>query len=139
MFDGRADRAARVGRRLFLAEVRIELVKLPHFAVRSPAQVALAGVSQVQLRNRLETAHPVESPGQFIGDRHILDKAVCLGRADGLLVKVFGIKYAAFDASDLCADQGGAVCEILRAIHRPDLELPVVSGQRIQMLLPLFR
>src|SRR6266478_3234251 len=139
VFDRRADRAARVGRRLFLAEVWIELVELPHFAVGSPAQVALAGVSQVKLCDLLETARPVEAPGHLVGDRLVVDEAVCSGRADGLLVKMLGIKYAALDTCDLCADKRSAVFEILRAIHGPDLELPVVSGQSLQMLLPLLK
>ena len=50
---------------------------------------------------------------------------------------MLGIKYAAFDTCDLCADKRGAVFESLRAIPSPDLELPVVSGQSLQMLLPL--
>ena len=51
---------------------------------------------------------------------------------------MLGIKYPAFDTRDLCADQRSAVFEILRTIHCPDLELPVVSGQSLQMLLPLI-
>src|SRR5229473_3139447 len=87
VFDRRADRAARVGRRLFLAEVRIELVELPHFAVGSPAQVALAGVSQVKLCDLLEAARRVETRRNLVRHGLIVDKAVCSGRADGLFVE----------------------------------------------------
>src|SRR5260370_27073354 len=50
---------------------------------------------------------------------------------------MLGVKYAALDPCDLCADKRSAVFEILRTIYCPDLELPVVSGQSLQMLLPL--
>ena len=63
-----------------------------------------------------------------------MDKAVCVRRADGLFVEMLGIEFAAFDACDLCAHQCGAVLEILRAILRPYLELPVVGGQSLEML-----
>ena len=42
---------------------------------------------------------------------------------------VHGIDVAVVQASDLGADQRGAVREILRAVLSPDLELPVVRGQ----------
>ena len=61
MFDRRPDRARRTGRRLFLAEMRIELIELPHLAVGSPAQIAVAGVSQIQLRELLEAPAPRKS------------------------------------------------------------------------------
>ena len=59
-----------------------------------------------------------------------MNKAVGAGRADGLFVEAFGIELAALDAGDLGADQRGAVLEILRAIRRPDLELPVMRATR---------
>ena len=66
-----------------------------------------------------------------------MDKAIGAGRADGLFVEALGIELAALQARDLRADQRGAVLEILRAIRRPDLELPVVSGQSLEMRPPL--
>ena len=68
-----------------------------------------------------------------------MNKAVVAGRADGLFVEALGIELAAFDAGDLGADQRGAVLEILRAVLRPDLELLVMGGQRLQMRWPLAR
>ena len=89
------------------------------------------------MRDLLEAARRVEARGQFVGERLVVDKAVCAGRADGLFVEPLGVELAAFDACDLRADQRGAVLEILRAVLRPDLELPVVGGQSLEMLLPL--
>ena len=117
------------GRWLFLAEVRIQLVELPHLAIGSPAQIAVAGVPQIHMGNLLEATRRVEARGEFVGERLVVDKAVGAGRADGLFVEPLGIELAAFDAGDLRADQRGAVLEILRAILGPDLELSVVGGQ----------
>ena len=89
------------------------------------------------MRDLLETARRVEARGELVGERLVVDKAVCARRADGLFVKALGVELAAFDACDLGADQRGAVLEILRAILRPDFELPVVSGQSLEMLLSL--
>ncbi len=66
-----------------------------------------------------------------------MDKAVCARGADGLLVQAHGIEVAAFYSRDLRADERGTVFKILRAILRPDLELSMVSGQRLEMLLSL--
>ena len=63
-----------------------------------------------------------------------MDEAVVARRPDGLFVQPLGIELAAFEARDLRADQRGAVREILRAVLRPDLELSVVGGQRLDML-----
>ena len=75
------------------------------------------------MRDFLEAARRVEARGELVGERLVVDKAVCAGRADGLFVEALGIELAAFDPGDLRADQRGAVLEILRAILRPDLEL----------------
>jgi len=89
------------------------------------------------MRDLLETTCRVEARGEFVGERLIVDKAVCACRADGLFVKVHGIERAAFDPGDLRPDQCGAVRKILRAIRRPDLELSVVRDQSLDMLQSL--
>ena len=121
MFDRRRDRARRAGRGLFRPKARVHLLELPHLSVGSPTQVAVASLPQVQMCNVLESTRRVEPRGELVGKRLIVNKAVCLGRVDGLLVQLFGIKHAAFDAGDLGADQCGAVFEVLRAVLRPDL------------------
>ena len=86
------------------------------------------------MRDLLETTCRVEACSDFIGERLVVDKAVCVCRADGLFVKMLGIELTALDAGDLRAHQRGAVFEILRAIRRPDLELSVVRDQSLDML-----
>ncbi len=77
MFDRRRpDRARRSGRGLFRSEARIQLIELPHLAVGSPAQVAVAGVAQVELGELVEAARPVEGGRALIGDRLVVDEAV---------------------------------------------------------------
>ena len=79
----------------------------------------------------------VESRGEFIGERLVVDKAVGAGRADRLLVEVHGILVAAFYSCDFRTYQRRAIFEILWAILRPYFELPMVSRQSLEMLLPL--
>ena len=107
------------------------------FPVGSPTQVAVPGVPQIRVRDLLETTCRVEARREFVGERLIVDKAVCVRRADGLFVEVHGIEVAAFDACDLRTHQCRAIFEILRAILRPYFELSVVSGQSLEMLLSL--
>ena len=66
-----------------------------------------------------------------------MDKAVCASRVDGPFVQAHRIKIAAFDPGNFSANQRGAVLEVLRAILRPDIELSLVKGHRLQMLLAL--
>ena len=76
--------------------------------------------------DRLKAARRVEAGGEFVGERLVVNKAVCVGRADGLFVEALGVERAALEAGDLRADQRGAVLEILRAVRGPHLELAVV-------------
>src|SRR6267142_3913259 len=102
--------------------MRMELFELPHLAIGSPAQIAVAGVLQIQAGNLLEATRRIEARSQFIGERLIVNKAVCASRTDGLLVEALGIEFPAFDPRDLGADQRGAVLEIVRAIRCPDFK-----------------
>ena len=117
------------GARLFHSEVRIHRIELAHLAVRAPAQVAVPGVSQIEVRDLLEAARGVKARRQLVGERLVVDKAVCLRRTDGLFVKVHGIERAAINPGNLRTNQRGAVLEVFRASRRPDLELSVVRGQ----------
>ena len=86
----------------------------------------MLGVSYVRMRDRFKTTRRVEARGQLVGERLIVDKAVCAGRADGLFVEALGIELAALNACNLRANQRGAVFEILRAIFCPYFQLSVV-------------
>ena len=66
-----------------------------------------------------------------------MNEAIVAGRADRLFVEALGIELAALDPRDLGADQRGAVLEILRAILRPDLQLPVMRSDSVEVLLSL--
>jgi hypothetical protein len=112
----------------------MHLVELPHLAVRSPADVAVARVAPIQLRNLFEAVGCIETRRQFASERLVVDETIGTCRANGLFVKAFGIELATFDVRDLGADQRSAVLEILRAICRPDLELSVVRDQSLDML-----
>src|SRR3984893_5585932 len=104
MFHARPDRARWSGRWLVLPELRIHLIELPHLAIGSPPQIAVPGVSQVEMRYFIEATRRVEARSQFIGERLIVNKAVGACRADGLFVEVHGIERAAFDPGDFRPD-----------------------------------
>jgi hypothetical protein len=85
--------------------------------------------------DRFKAPRRVKSRSQLVGERLIMGKAVCLGRADGLLVKVHGVERSALDPGDLGAGQRGAIFEIIRAIFCPYFQLSVVRAQSFEMLL----
>jgi hypothetical protein len=65
-----------------------------------------------------------------------VNKAIGVGRPDGLFVEALGIELLAFDPRDLGADQRGAVLESVGTIRRPHLELFVMRRKSLHMLLP---
>src|SRR6516165_6111857 len=85
----------------------------------------------------LEAARSVEARGQLVGERLVLNEPIVAGRTDGLFVEAHRIKLAPFDARDLRGHECGAVLEILRTVLRPNVELPVLSYQSLEML-PFF-
>src|ERR1700758_3459307 len=117
----------------------MELVELPYLAIGAPAQIAVTGVSQVEMRDLLETARRIKARGKLVGDRLVVNKVVCAGRADGQFVELLGTDHAPFEAGDLGARQGRTVFEILGANLRPYLKLFVVRGQGVEMLLSLVK
>jgi hypothetical protein len=82
------------------------------------------------VRDRIETACRVESGCKLVGERLIVDKAVCICRADGLFVKALGLELAAFDTGNFGINQRGSIFEILRAIRSPYLKLFMMGVQR---------
>src|SRR5215471_15445253 len=138
MFDGRSDCSGQTERRFVLSKVRIQLVQMPDLAIRTPSQIAISGFPKIQVRELLESARHVEAASEFVGERFVVDKAVCLGRVDRLLVETLGIQHATFQSGDLSTDKGGAVLEIFGAVFRPDSDLFVMRGQSLQMLPALI-
>src|ERR1700736_3934477 len=103
--------------------MRMKLFELPHLAMGSPTQIAVAGVLQIHPGDLLEATRRVEAGSQFIGERLIVHKAVGAGRADSIFVKAHRVNIVALDASNFSADKRRAVLEIVRAIVCPSLEL----------------
>src|SRR5712672_2407537 len=137
LLDGRANGSGGRCRDWCVAEMRMKQFELPHLAISSPAQIAVAGLLQIHTGDLLEPPGGVEAGSKFIGERLIVNKAVVAGRADGLLVEVLCVELPAFEASNLGADQRGAVLEIVQAILCPDFELSVMGSQSRDVLLAL--
>ena len=108
--------------------------QLPDLASVSPTEVAVPSFPQVRVRDHIETACRVEARSQLVSERLNVNKAVCVGRADGLLVEMLSIELAAFYSCDLSAYQRGTVFEVLRTILRECFELSVVGDQSLEML-----
>src|SRR5262249_44907767 len=134
LVDRRADGGRLTGSRRLLAEVRVGVFELPHLAVRAPAEITVAGVAQAALRDARQTSVRVEARRKLLGERLVVDEAVRLRREGRPLVEVHRLERAAFQASDLRADQRGAVREILRAMLRQDCQLTVAAGHRLEVL-----
>src|ERR1700728_5330042 len=108
--------------------MRVVFIELPHLAISAPAQIAAACMAQVDIRELVEPARPIEARGHFVGDRFVVDKAIGASRADGQFVKAHRVMLAALDTSNLRGYQSGAVLKILRAVLRPDLQLSVMGS-----------
>src|ERR1700716_2394524 len=107
LLEGRANGSGGRCRDWCVAEMRMKLFELPHLAIGSPTQIAVAGVLQIHAGNLLEAMRRVEAGSQFIGERLIVNKAVCVSRADGLFVEAHRFNIAAVDPRDLGPDQCG--------------------------------
>src|SRR5215469_18476182 len=83
----RADGGNGRKRSSFLIRRRVRSVDLPDLAVGAPAQIAVAGVSQIGVGDRLETARRVEPRSNFMCDSLVLDEPVFPCRLNGLFVK----------------------------------------------------
>src|SRR5262245_46781581 len=100
-------------------------------------EIAIPSFPQVRVRDRIEATCQVKARGELVIERLIVNKAVCVGRADGLLVEMLSIELAAFYSCDLSAYQRGTVFEVLRTILRACFELSVVGRQSLEMPLVL--
>ena len=109
---------------------------MPHLAVRSPTQVAGARLPQIHMRKIFETARRVETRGEFVADRLVVNEAVRACRADGLFIQAHRVEVAALEASKLGTHERGAVLEIFRAILLQYLELLVMRSDSAYVLLP---
>jgi len=77
--------------RLRSGQTRMKPIKLPHLAIGSPAEIAVAGILQIHAGNLLEAARRIEAGSELIGERLVVNEAVCAGRANGLFVEALGI------------------------------------------------
>ena len=111
------------------------MCQLPYFAIGSPASVTVQGLPQIRIRNLVETAPCIKARRNLVGDRLIVDESVCVRGADGLFLKALGLEHSAFHSCDLRTDERRSVFKILWAMLRPNFEVPVVSCQRLEMLL----
>ena len=98
----------------------------------------MPGVSHVKVRELLEAARCVETRRELVGERLVVDEAVCAGGANGLFVQTLGVELPACKARDLGANQRGAALEVLRAMRRSNPELSMVGSECVAVVSALF-
>jgi hypothetical protein len=117
----------------------MQLLELPHLALRSPPLVAVASIPQIQIGDFVGAARAVEARGDFVGDCLVVDESVGAGRVNGFVVEAHRIELAVFDAGELRANQRPAILESLGATLCPNLKLPVMCGKAVEHLVSLAR
>ena len=85
----------------------------------------------------LESARRVEAPSKLVGERFIVDKAVCAGRADGLFVELLRVERAALQTGDFRPYQDRAIVKVLRAALGPGVKPSVMGNDGVQELCRL--
>ena len=79
----------------------MHILKLPHFAVCPPTNIAVARSSQIDAGKLFETTRAVKPRGQFISERLVVDEAVVAGGADGLFIETLRVEFSALETGDL--------------------------------------
>ena len=105
VLDRCRDRARRTRDPLILPQVRMQLIELAHLPVGSPAQIAVPGVSQICLRDLVETTCGIETRGELVSKTLVLDEAVLACRANRILVQAHRVQLPAFQPRNLGAGQ----------------------------------
>ncbi len=72
------------------------------------------------MRYFIEATGRVEARSKFVGERLIVNKAVCASRADGLFVEALGVQFPRFLTREFGANQCRPICERCRTIVCPD-------------------
>ena len=85
------------------------------------------------MRDVLKAASQIEASGQFVCERFFLEETVGASRTYGPFEQALGIKFAALQYCELCAEQRGAACKILRAMFVPGPELTLMNPQRLSV------
>ena len=93
----RFSRRGRRTRRRSLPELRVALLELPDLAGRAPAQVAVARIPEIGIRDRVEAALGIEPCGNFVGYGLVVNEAVFARRPDRFLVRMLSVQLATFE------------------------------------------
>src|SRR3977135_4040184 len=94
VFARSADRVRRSTGPFLHLQVRMELVELQDFASCAPSEIAVAGISQVRIRDGPEPTCTVEASRNFVRERFVLDEVVLTGRPDSLFVQALRIEFS---------------------------------------------
>src|SRR5262249_24238109 len=112
----------------------MKLIELPDLSIGAPSQIAPPRVSQVEMCDLLESARRVKAGSQLVGERLVVNKALCACRRDGALIEVHGIERASLDTGDLSADESCTILEVLRTIRRQRPQLSLMPPNCFAML-----
>src|SRR5215469_4115121 len=104
--------------RCLFGDELVALIELFNLTDRSPTKIAVTGVPQIGVSDRLEAATRVESTSNFVGDGLVLNEAMFPSGLDGFFVKDFSIREPALDPRNLGFDQRRPVSKILGTVLR---------------------
>src|ERR1700747_325025 len=86
LIDPRFNLPSRTGRSSVGPKAWVHLVELPHLPIGPPAQIAVAGVLQIERGNLVEPARSVECGSALIRYRLVVEQCIAASRTDSLFV-----------------------------------------------------
>src|SRR5262249_14949857 len=100
----------------------------------SPARVTVARLAQIDSGKIFQAPRRVKAGSQLVGERLVVDEAVCACRRDGALVKGHCVLLPALDARKLRRGQCGAAAECDGRIFAERSELRKVRRELLAHL-----
>ena len=128
MFNRRQHGPRRIGNPTFPCEIGVLCLQLANLSLGAPLPVAVPRISEVGRGDPLEATPGIKAPCELVVERLVVNEPVLARRSDGAFVEALGLQLPPLVASDLGADQQGAILEIRgTALLRPFHELSVVD------------
>src|SRR5258705_5607613 len=97
------------------------LFELPHLPGRAPEEIAIPGVAEIGVSDRLQTERGVEASSELVRQRLVLDETVFPGEPDGVFIQALRVQMPVLDPRELGPDQREAGGVSLRAVVRSAL------------------
>src|SRR5438128_1506249 len=120
-----------------VAQERMRLFELPHLPAGAPAQIAVPGVAEIGVSDRLEAARSVEARSELVRERLVLDETVLPRQPDGVFIQALRVQMPVLGPRELGPDEREAVSIVVGTVVGPELELLQLLREEAGKLLPL--